>query len=182
MFTIPGWLVSALTFPGIIVHEWAHKKFCDWCGVKVLKVVYFKFSQDEDVAGYVAHERPTTYLQTVLISVGPLLINSVITLLLASVASTMLEGSKAWSLIVYWLALCVGLHAFPSDHDADHIDLASKNKISEGNLLYLLAIPFLGLIKVTNRFGAFLGLAWSINLVLIGSALGGLAYGLFAGG
>ncbi len=33
-------LIALLTFPGIIIHELAHKKFCDWFGVKVIKAVY----------------------------------------------------------------------------------------------------------------------------------------------
>lgn len=30
---IPGQIISLLTFPGIIAHEWAHKQFCNWLKV-----------------------------------------------------------------------------------------------------------------------------------------------------
>lgn len=61
MFFIPGELISALTFPGVILHEWAHKLFCKRLGVKVLEVKYFQIGKK--VAGYVVHE-PPYYLQT----------------------------------------------------------------------------------------------------------------------
>lgn len=66
MLLIPGWLISLLTFPGVIIHEWAHKKFCEWLGILVHKVVYFRFGNP---AGYVLHEPPKTYKQTFWISV-----------------------------------------------------------------------------------------------------------------
>ena len=55
MFFIPGQLISLLTFPGVIVHEWAHKLYCNWTGVLVHKVVYFQFANP---AGYVLHSEP----------------------------------------------------------------------------------------------------------------------------
>lgn len=35
---IPGFIVAMLTFPGIIVHEFAHKLFCSLTGTRVLEV------------------------------------------------------------------------------------------------------------------------------------------------
>lgn len=52
---IPGFLISILTFPGVIVHEIAHQLFCRICGVAVLDVCYFKAGNP---AGYVVHEIP----------------------------------------------------------------------------------------------------------------------------
>jgi len=50
---IPGKVVSLLTFPGVIVHELAHKIFCEMAGVQVYEVCYFRFGNP---AGYVKHE------------------------------------------------------------------------------------------------------------------------------
>lgn len=43
MFFIPGQLIAALTFPGVIVHEMAHQLFCRLFRVAVLDVCYFRF-------------------------------------------------------------------------------------------------------------------------------------------
>lgn len=90
---IPGWLISLLTFPGVIVHEWAHKKFCDWNGVKVEKVVYFRFGNP---AGYVMHEEPKKYNQIFWISAGPLIINSVLTIFLGMFVSSLDSSSYSY--------------------------------------------------------------------------------------
>ena len=39
---IPGPIIALLTFPGVIVHEFAHKLFCDIFNVPVYYVNYFK--------------------------------------------------------------------------------------------------------------------------------------------
>ena len=63
MFIIPGVLVSAVTFPGVVVHEAAHMLFCRIRGVAVLDVCFFRFGNP---AGYVVHDaaggrNPTTW-------------------------------------------------------------------------------------------------------------------------
>lgn len=35
MFFVPGPVIAAVTFPGVIVHEAAHRFFCDLGGVPV---------------------------------------------------------------------------------------------------------------------------------------------------
>jgi len=50
MFFIPGPVIAALTFPGVIVHEMAHQLFCRLFRVAVLDVCYFRFGNP---AGYV---------------------------------------------------------------------------------------------------------------------------------
>lgn len=52
---IPGFLISIVTFPGVIVHEMAHQIFCRLCGVAVFDVCYFRFGNP---SGYVVHEIP----------------------------------------------------------------------------------------------------------------------------
>ena len=36
-------MVPLATFPGVIVHEWAHQLLCHWFGVKVIDVSYLRF-------------------------------------------------------------------------------------------------------------------------------------------
>lgn len=149
---IPGWLISTLTFPGVIIHEWAHKKFCEWLSVSIHEVRYFRFGNP---AGYVLHEEPKTYKQTFWISVGPLIINSVLAILLSFIASQSTPESFFWYLL-FWIAISSGMHSFPSDHDMKHISESSKRKIKEGgSLLYYLTFPFVALIWIANKLRFF---------------------------
>jgi len=156
---IPGWLISLLTFPGIILHEWAHKKFCDIANVKVYKVVYFNFNCiiENEPPGYVIHERPTTYKQIFLISVGPLIINSLATILFGYLfqilgLNTPETQNSLLTIILAWLALSFGIHAFPSDEDMKHIFEASKIELAKGgSKLHYLAFPFVWLISLANK-------------------------------
>lgn len=70
MFFIPGFLITILTFPGVIVHELAHQIFCRICRVAVFDVCYFKFGNP---AGYVVHEHPKNAYSQILIGIGPFL-------------------------------------------------------------------------------------------------------------
>ncbi len=152
MLFLPGWLISALTFPGIIVHEWAHKKFCDWTGVSVSKVVYFKFGNP---AGYVLHEEPSTYKQTFWISVGPLIINSVLTILIG-IFLTQADSGSGMYFLLFWLGLSIGMHSFPSDHDMTHISAKSKEALkSDGSALHYLSYPFTWMIWIANKLRIF---------------------------
>ena len=40
---IPGIIITWLTFPGVMVHEFAHKLFCRWTKTEVMEVCYFRF-------------------------------------------------------------------------------------------------------------------------------------------
>ncbi len=76
MFFIPGWLLALVTFPGVIVHEIAHRFFCDVTDTPVYEVAYFRPGQNP--AGYVIHGPAKNLRAGLLISAGPLLINTVL--------------------------------------------------------------------------------------------------------
>jgi hypothetical protein len=158
MFLIPSWLVSLVTFPGVIVHEFAHKKFCDWTGVPVRKVAYFRFGNP---AGYVEHDEPAHLYQMFLISVGPLIVNSALAVLLAYL-SIRLNTAFAGRTILIWIAFAAGACAFPSDADA-------KNVLDKGGaLLY----PFFALIRLANKLRYFyFDFIYAALLLLIGFAI-----------
>lgn len=150
---IPGQLISLITFPGVVVHEWAHKKFCEWFGVKVHEVKYFRFWQK--TAGYVTHEEPSTFKQTFWISVGPLIVNSLGCIILSAIASQTLPESFL-NYLILWLALSIGAHSFPSDHDAKNILERSKSHIkNEGSITHYLSYPFFILIWIANKLSFF---------------------------
>lgn len=43
---IPGFVISVMTFPGVIIHELAHQLFCMICGLEVYEVKYFQMNID----------------------------------------------------------------------------------------------------------------------------------------
>ena len=166
---IPGWLIAIVTFPGVIIHEWAHKKYCDWTGVAVHKVVYFQFGS---TAGYVIHEHPQKYNQLFWISVGPLVINSMMTVLLSYLATQTKSESGLYFLFL-WIAVSAGMHAFPSDQDAKNVFDESKQSIKRGgSSLHYLAYPFFGLIWIANKLRfVWFDLWYALILLSLGGAL-----------
>lgn len=150
---IPGILISILTFPGIIVHEWAHKKFCNWLKVPVNKVVYFRFGNP---AGYVIHEEPKNYGQSFWISIGPFIINSLITITLAFVATLFGFLDSNVGLVLLWVAVSVGMHSFPSNHDMKNVWEASKTELKKGaSPLHYLAFLLVAIVWVANALSFF---------------------------
>ncbi len=167
---IPGWLISIVTFPGVIVHEWGHKKFCEWLGVPVYKVVYFQFGNP---AGYVLHGETVNYRQTFWVSTGPLIINSLAAIVISFFATGI--QIEILTFILMWVAISVGMHSFPSDHDMKHILIASKKELkNSGSLLHYLAFPFVGLIYLANVLSIlWWDFAYAIALTMIGVSLAG---------
>lgn len=148
---IPGFLISILTFPGVIVHEAAHKFFCDRAGVKVRAVCYFRFGNP---AGYVIHEAARSMKNSFLIAAGPLILNSTLSFLIAlmAFASRAYQGAGAKPIVfvvLLWLALSIGMHAMPSIEDAQAFSISAKSMNRQG-VFYLVALPFLGLVTLAN--------------------------------
>lgn len=161
MALIPGWLISLVTFPGVIIHEWAHKKFCQLLHVPVFKVVYFRFGNP---AGYVLHGEPRTFGQTFWISAGPLVINSLSAILLSAIASQSIFGSGFW-LFLIWAAFSLGMHSFPSNEDI-------RNIIESRSLWRYLAFPFVWLIWLANKLRLFwFDAVYAAFLIFIGGGL-----------
>ncbi len=155
MFLIPNWLVSIVTFPGVIIHEFAHKIFCNITGVPVQKVRYWRLGNP---AGYVIHDEPTHLYQTFFISIGPLIVNSAVAIALAYVSlrvSTVLTGR----IILIWIGFAAGACAFPSDEDA-------RNVLKKGGILIY---PFFWLIWLANKLRFFyFDFLYAALLLLIG--------------
>ena len=114
---IPGWLISIVTFPGVIVHELAHQLFCRWARVAVFEVKYFQF---KNPVGYVIHELTNNPAKNLLIGVGPFIINSL-------------------------LGALIAMHAFPSTGDAKNI-WASVTAKETPIGIKIIGIPTVGLI------------------------------------
>jgi hypothetical protein len=169
MLFIPDWLAAIFTFPGVIVHEWAHKKFCDWTGVRVYKVVYF---QPKNLAGYVIHDNATGAKELFWISVGPIIVNSILCVAIAYFAARA-PFASALKFVLLWVAFTIGARSFPSDQDAGNVlDKAREIIRAGGSSANYLAYPFYGLIWLANKLRFFwFDFMYSALLISFGYAL-----------
>ena len=155
MFFIPGPVITALTFPGVIVHETAHMLFCKIRRVLVFEVCYFRFGNP---AGYVAHGEIKDFTSAFLISVGPLFVNSALCILICLPAyypMQVFDVTPVHSFFLMWLGISIGMHAFPSTGDAANLWYYAKIAAKRGNPLAILSFPLVGLIFIANLLSFF---------------------------
>ncbi|MFZ5954413.1 MAG: hypothetical protein ACOYT8_04945 [Candidatus Dependentiae bacterium] len=125
---IPPHAITIITSPGIIIHEIAHRFFCDIFNVRVLKVRYLSFSSE--ASGYVIHEKNEKFYIDLLIGIAPFFVNSLICMFLTfpHVVSTIYTLGNNFnyatssiyytaSLALYTLGIIIGICAFPSKKD-----------------------------------------------------------------
>ena len=171
MMLIPGFVIALITFPGVIVHELAHQFFCRLFKVPVFSICYFRIGTP---SGYVIHEPPKSGWASLLIGVGPLLVNSLIGPLIAlpavlgsKFASDPRTGSETlyWFIdgFLIWLGVSIAMHSFPSVGDAASIWKTLRER-QQSILLNVVGTPLVGLI--------WLGAAGSVFWL-------DLAYGVF---
>lgn len=149
MFLIPGIVISVITFPGVIVHELAHRFFCRLCRVPVFEVCYFRF---ENPCGYVIHERSNNPWKNFLISIGPFIFNTIIGLIIIFPAAIEVIEFKNFtnilSLILIWLGVSILMHAFPSTGDASNLyETVIKNK-KVMLPVKIIVMPIIGIIYI----------------------------------
>jgi len=154
---IPGFIISIFTFPGVIVHELAHQLFCYLCGLKVYEVKYF---QCKNPCGYVIHEASGNPFSTLLISIGPFIVNTLLGMLIVFPASVEIfvfnDFRNVFNLIMLWLGISILMHAFPSVQDGKIIvEQVLKNK--EVDIFFkILTAPVIFLIYL----GAYGSVVW----------------------
>ncbi|ELZ11657.1 AN1-type Zinc finger protein [Halovivax asiaticus JCM 14624] len=165
-----GFLLTLVTFPGVIVHELAHKRVCDLFGIPVLEVCYFRIGNP---AGYVRHAEPRRYRHATMITVAPFLLNTVLALVAFGgvVLSTSAGGAVTDVGIVggvlCWLGLSFGMHAFPSAGDASALWGQTKSKWRTSPTV-LLGLPVIALIHVVNLLRAlWLDLVYAVALFVL---------------
>lgn len=142
-------IYSLLTAPGVILHELGHLIFCLLAGVKIYRVKLFGFGT---IAGFVEHAEPSGFIQSLLISFGPLTLNSLVSLILFSqITSPYLTWLHA---LEVWIGLVSALHSIPSTGDAHTLALISTKKIRR-NPLALLGYPFVLIIYLLNLLKRF---------------------------
>lgn len=163
---IPGFIISILTFPGVIVHEFAHQLFCRLSRVAIFDVCYFQFGNP---AGYVVHEIPKKAGQNILIGIGPFFINSILGALIAMPAAIPIFKFGSGSILDYfliWVGVSIAMHSFPSTGDAQSIWKA----VTGPNVPFItraIAAPIVGIIYI----GAIGSVVWLDLIYGIGIAV-----------
>jgi hypothetical protein len=135
--------------PGVIIHELAHAFFCLFFGIKIYKINLFQFKQ---VAGYVTHGEPKSFLASFFISFGPLLVNSVLSIYLFSrivPPYNSFATSNLYNLLWLYLGIVIGLQAIPSTGDAESL-LQNANHNILRNPLKLLLYPLILVLYILN--------------------------------
>lgn len=169
MFYIPGEIIAIFTFPGVIVHEFAHMLFCKLRKVAVFEVCYIRYGNP---SGYVIHEPTENFLTTFLISMGPFFVNTLLCLLIclpAYMPIKFFDIAHPLSYFLIWLGVSIGMNAIPSNQDANAVFNQAKVKIKQLNPLAIISFPIVGLIYVFNilRFfwaDLFYGIAIGVGI------------------
>lgn len=168
MIIIPGWLIAMLTFPGVIVHEAAHMFFCRLRRVAILDVCFFRFG---DPAGYVIHEPIEDFSTAFMVSTGPFFINSLLCMLFcfpAFVSVRIFQHSDPLSSFLIWLGVSIGMHAFPSNQDAQSLWNQAKTAAQHWNPLAILTFPLIVVVYAANLLRFFwLDVLYGITIGLL---------------
>jgi len=148
---IPGWFITIVTFPGVIVHEIAHRFFCDIARVPVYEAKYFRIGNP---AGYVVHKEISGLKENFLISIGPLIVNTLLCMVITFPAVFPLVILEAENIshiffVMAWIGISIGMHAFPSNHDVNGFLQSLKGANVKG-VLYFVSQLFAILIKISN--------------------------------
>lgn len=175
MLFIPGFVVSLLSFPGVISHEYAHKLACEWRNIRVYDVVYFQLGSP---AGFVRHQEPERQANAFWITTAPFFVNSLIALNLGLLIGTFYpdytprSGIPAYILLfLSWLAVSVGMHAFPSPSDARTLWRLTKRNW-RSSVLGFLSVPVVFVIYVSHFLSyLWLDIIYGLAIVFLGFAL-----------
>src|SRR6266849_893946 len=112
MFFIPGPVIAALTFPGVIIHEAGHLFFCRLFKLQEFDVCFFRFGNP---AGYVIHQQTEDFKAQFFVSMGPFFANTLLCVLFCTAAFLPVWELKVFDPLAYffyWLVLSIGMHAF----------------------------------------------------------------------
>lgn len=148
--------IFLFVLPGVVVHEFAHASACRLVGVRVIEAVYFRFGNPP---GYVRHATPDRYRQSVVISVAPFLLNTLVAfaafvgaLLVVAAAGGVRTAPLEYAVVagvLGWIGLSVGMAAFPSTTDARTLWTRSRREWRRSPAV-LLGLPVVALLYIVN--------------------------------
>ncbi len=172
---IPGEIISLLTFPGVILHEIAHRFFCDIFNVPVYAISYFRpFSKE---AGHVILAKQSKITPAFFIAIGPLIINSLACMLLTFPFAMMQTLGTSFALewspypfllnptnFAAWLGYSIGLHAIPSNQDLEPLKRIPEEGAKKESAILLSALLWIFNVKY---IGSMLTLLYTIAISFI---------------
>lgn len=175
MLFIPRVLISLVTFPGVVIHEFAHEKMCERFKIPVHEVVYFRVGNP---AGYVLHDEPQRFRQSFAVSGAPFLLNSVLAVLLTIPVPYMIELASPSSItglvavLLVWLSLSIGMHSLPSSGDAKTVWSRMVEEWRQSPTV-LIAAPVIILVYILNLLRVFWSDAfYAMILAVFGYGIG----------
>jgi hypothetical protein len=142
-----GELIAIITFPGVIVHEWSHKKMCDLRNVPVREVCYFRIGNP---AGYVAHDEPFYFGDTFLVSMAPFLFSVLLAIGAFSALKLLNSPDNYLTLILFWFGISIGMHAIPSTDDTKIVWYRGIEEVKNRNYLAILSLPIAGIVYILS--------------------------------
>ncbi|MBK9250110.1 MAG: DUF3267 domain-containing protein [Ignavibacteria bacterium] len=129
--------------------------FCRLRKLAVFDACYFSLGNP---SGYVIHEGTTNFNSTFLVSMGPFFVNTILCLLICLPAYMPIKFfnlDHPLSYFLIWLGVSIGMHAIPSNQDADNVFQQAKISVKDKNILAILSFPIVGLIYLFNIFRIF---------------------------
>ncbi|MCL2439898.1 MAG: DUF3267 domain-containing protein [Alphaproteobacteria bacterium] len=146
---IPKQIMAIIGFAGIIVHEWAHKFFCNRFGVEVFKIKYWSMN-----GGYVNHAPIQNQRAAIFIAFAPLIVNTLVAMAFGvGIAIIRLlefyNYNPDWlshvNIAFWYFGITIGAHAFPSEED-------TKGASDYTKLIKLRIVHFIFIVLNKLRF------------------------------
>jgi len=167
-------ILSYLTFPGVVVHEFGHAWACARLGIHVEEVCYLRLGNP---MGYVRHERPSSTLLYIMAAVAPFFVSTFLALLLSLSACLLAscrlppETRDTATLLAAWCSFSIALHAFPSSGDADALWQDVKDP-GIGLMAKTMLVPVVGVIRLCQLgTRCFLDVLFALGVVALPAAL-----------
>ncbi len=156
-------IVSLITFPGVILHEWSHKFICERVAIPVHKVCYFRLGNP---VGYVIHGDVESFSKMFLITMAPFVINTTLAVVIFSLAFIMPSRNTLYFALC-WLGISLAMHSLPSTDDFNNL-LQNARQQWRHNFAALLALPVVWLLKLLRfRDTIWLGLFHAVIMLAL---------------
>jgi hypothetical protein len=119
--------------------------------VPVYKACYFRLG---DPAGYVIHGPVDELKKSLLISIGPLIVNTLFCAVIcfSAVFPVFILNAQTYNPVIallLWIGISIGMHAFPSNQDMNNFVANVAHARQRGPLLWAAKF-FSGLLRLAN--------------------------------
>jgi hypothetical protein len=129
-------VTNTLTFPGAVVHEWAHAAAARSRGLRVHEVVLFRPLSNP--VGFVRHERAHRPADALAVALAPCAVNASLALITAFLFAPALSVAWEAAALLLWLSWSLALHAPPSFDDMAGVDRLARGRLARAALTLVL--------------------------------------------